>query len=99
MAAIIGIPLFMLEASLGQFTSLGPISIFKICPLLIGLGYGTVFICWLVSMYYNVVISQCIYFLFASFNFAALPWTKCDPEWSTPNCRDSSTGTQIDIFV
>lgn len=36
MLALAGLPLFFMECSLGQFASLGPISIWKILPLLQG---------------------------------------------------------------
>lgn len=39
MLALAGLPLFFLECSLGQFASLGPVSIWKVLPLFQGLFY------------------------------------------------------------
>ena len=89
MVVVLGIPLFLLESSLGQFASLGATAVFKISPLWKGLGYAMVLICWFISLYYNVVIAECLYFLFASFSFPELPWTRCNPDWATPACRDA----------
>ena len=36
MLALVGLPLFFMELSFGQFASLGPIAIWKINPLLKG---------------------------------------------------------------
>ena len=40
MLAICGIPLFFLELSLGQFSSLGPLAVWKISPLFKGEALG-----------------------------------------------------------
>ena len=55
---------------------------------------------WLIAVYYNVIISHVMLFLFASFASVTskLPWTDCDNWWNTPNCLehnydDSSEGT------
>jgi len=60
---ICGMPLFMLEICFGQFGSLGPISIWRVCPLFKGLGYGMAIIAGIVVIYYNVIISWTIYFV------------------------------------
>lgn len=40
MLAICGIPLFFMELSLGQFSSLGPLAVWKISPLFKGESYA-----------------------------------------------------------
>lgn len=39
MLGLVGLPLFYMELSLGQFASLGPITIWKLNPLLKGIVY------------------------------------------------------------
>ncbi|CAK9300374.1 unnamed protein product [Gordionus sp. m RMFG-2023] len=85
MLLIVGIPLFYIEISQGQFASLGPIKIWRVVPLAEGIGYGMVFITSLVNMYYNVIVTWIIYYFFASMQ-AKLPWTDCEKPWNTPNC-------------
>ncbi|XP_061454597.1 sodium- and chloride-dependent neutral and basic amino acid transporter B(0+) isoform X2 [Rhineura floridana] len=85
MLALAGLPLFFLECSLGQFASLGPISVWRILPLLQGVGVTMVIISTFVTIYYNVIIGYSLYYLFASFQ-SKLPWSECDPEWANDIC-------------
>lgn len=80
-----GVPLFFMEASYGQFSSLSPISIWRICPLFKGVGVGMVMVSAIVCVYYNVIVAWTLYFLYMSFR-AVLPWSTCDNEWNTVNC-------------
>ncbi|XP_064610216.1 sodium- and chloride-dependent glycine transporter 1-like [Liolophura sinensis] len=85
MLALAGLPLFFMELSFGQFSSLGPITIWKISPLFKGIGYCMVIISILVDIYYNVIIGWSFYFLFRSFT-SVLPWSHCDNDWNTEMC-------------
>ncbi|XP_029462566.1 sodium- and chloride-dependent neutral and basic amino acid transporter B(0+)-like isoform X1 [Rhinatrema bivittatum] len=84
MLACAGLPLFFLECSLGQFSSLGPVAAWKVVPIFKGLGIGTVLVSALVSIYYNVIIAYSIYYFFASFQ-SVLPWSDCF-EWADEKC-------------
>ncbi|KAG1654095.1 Sodium- and chloride-dependent glycine transporter 1 [Nymphon striatum] len=90
-----GMPLFMLELSFGQFASRGPITIWNICPLFKGLGYGMVIISGMVCIYYNIIITWILYYMFLSFN-KVLPWSTCDNWWNTDRCylRHHNSSTQ-----
>nr|XP_022323366.1 sodium- and chloride-dependent glycine transporter 1-like [Crassostrea virginica] len=84
---IIGIPLFYLEISFGQFASLGPVKIWRINLLMKGLGYSMVIVSWGIALYYVVIISWCLYFFFASMT-SYLPWQDCDNNWNSCLCQD-----------
>lgn len=56
-----------------------------------GIGYAMVILSWILVVYYQIVVAHCLYFLCASFT-SRLPWTDCDPSWSSPNCMDASRG-------
>ncbi|VEN58813.1 unnamed protein product [Callosobruchus maculatus] len=87
MLLIGGIPLFYMELALGQFNRKGAITCWgRLCPLLKGIGYAVVLIAFYVDFYYNVIIAWALRFFFASFT-DMLPWTTCDNEWNTVNCR------------
>lgn len=83
MLALAGLPLFFLECSLGQFASLGPVSVWKILPAFEGVGVTMVLISTLVTIYYNVIIAYSLYYLFASFT-SVLPWSDCS-KWEGLN--------------
>ncbi|GFY59060.1 sodium- and chloride-dependent glycine transporter 2 [Trichonephila inaurata madagascariensis] len=85
-----GIPMFFLEMSFGQFASLGPISIWKICPLFKGLGYGMVMVSGIVCIYYNIIIAWTLYYIYQSYN---VPWATCDNWWNTPDCVKETPAT------
>lgn len=83
MLVIAGLPLMFMELSFGQYAALGPIAVYqRFCPLLKGLGYGMIIVSGIVMLYYNVIISWTIFYIFASIR-AQLPWQNCDSDWST----------------
>lgn len=83
-----GLPLFFMEMALGQFSSLGPISVWRAVPMFKGLGWAMVMISLLTAIYYNMIIAYTVYYTFASFT-GTLPWAECKPEWvDLYNCRN-----------
>ncbi|XP_055894918.1 sodium-dependent proline transporter-like isoform X2 [Biomphalaria glabrata] len=84
-----GLPLFFLEVTYGQFSSLSPVAIWKVTPLFKGVGIGMNMISGIVCIYYNVIIAWTLYYLFLSFR-AALPWSHCGNDWNTIHCKDDS---------
>ncbi|KAF8790807.1 sodium- and chloride-dependent glycine transporter 1-like [Argiope bruennichi] len=85
---VCGMPLFFMEMSFGQFASLGPITIWKICPLFKGLGYGMVIISGIVCIYYNVIIAWTLYYIYHSYDVV---WATCDNWWNTADCVKQSS--------
>ncbi|XP_033631672.1 sodium- and chloride-dependent glycine transporter 1-like [Asterias rubens] len=85
MLLIAGLPMFVMELGFGQFASRGCITIWTISPVFKGLGYAMCIITALVAIYYNVVISYTLFYLFASFT-TVLPWSDCNRSWNTANC-------------
>ncbi|KAK3566831.1 hypothetical protein QTP86_004565 [Hemibagrus guttatus] len=85
MLVFCGIPLFFLELSFGQFTSLGCLGVWKVSPMFKGVGYGMMVVSTYIGIYYNVVICIAIYYFFTSMT-NLLPWTYCNNPWNTPDC-------------
>ncbi|ESP01958.1 hypothetical protein LOTGIDRAFT_111250 [Lottia gigantea] len=81
-----GIPVFFLEVSIGQFMSEGGIGPWKLCPMFQGIGYASAIIVFLLNIDYNIILAWAFYYLFQSFQ-AVLPWSTCDNDWNTDNCR------------
>uniref|UniRef100_A0A8C5E3B2 Transporter n=1 Tax=Gouania willdenowi TaxID=441366 RepID=A0A8C5E3B2_GOUWI len=80
-----GIPLYFLESALGQFCSQGPINLWRMVPLLQGVGIGTVMVSLVISIYYNTIIAYSLYYMFASMQ-SPLPWSDCF-SWADSNCN------------
>ncbi|KAK2159537.1 hypothetical protein LSH36_151g05026 [Paralvinella palmiformis] len=85
MLGCMGLPLFYLELAFGQYASLGPLTIWRVCPLFKGLGYAMFAISTLVSIYYNVLIGYTLFYFFASFQ-SPVPWSDCTNWWNTAAC-------------
>ncbi|XP_076579579.1 sodium- and chloride-dependent GABA transporter 2-like isoform X1 [Chaetodon auriga] len=81
-----GVPLFLLETSLGQYTSLGGVSAWRsICPLFGGLGYASQVMILHGCVYYIVILAWALFYLSYSFQ-AELPWSHCNNTWNTETC-------------
>ncbi|XP_019371049.1 PREDICTED: sodium- and chloride-dependent betaine transporter [Gavialis gangeticus] len=83
-----GIPVFFLETALGQYTSQGGVTAWrKICPIFEGIGYASQVIESYLNIYYIVILSWALFYLFSSFA-AVLPWSNCNNPWNTDLCVD-----------
>ncbi|XP_035488759.1 sodium- and chloride-dependent GABA transporter 2-like isoform X1 [Scophthalmus maximus] len=81
-----GIPLFILETALGQYTSRGGIMCWrKVCPLFEGIGYASQIIIFYGSISYIVILAWAFLYLFSSFS-GELPWATCNNTWNTDSC-------------
>ncbi|XP_076330985.1 sodium- and chloride-dependent GABA transporter 2-like [Tachypleus tridentatus] len=80
-----GIPVFFLEIALGQYSSQGGITVWNICPLFKGIGFGTTVICCLSNIYYIIIMAWALLYLFHSLT-TELPWFSCHNDWNTPRC-------------
>lgn len=88
MLLVAGLPLFFFEVAFGQFASLGPVTIWKACPLFKGVGLAAVSITLMVCTYYNAIIMYGVYYMCVSLvNIDGhLPWERCDNQWNTKWC-------------
>lgn len=92
---IAGMPLFYMELALGQFNREGAAGVWKICPVLKGVGFTVILISLYVGFFYNVIIAWALHYFFSSFT-AELPWTHCNNTWNSPNCSDAHPGNASD---
>ncbi|XP_046546542.1 sodium- and chloride-dependent betaine transporter-like [Haliotis rubra] len=94
------VPLFFLEASIGQFSSRSALHAWSICPLLKGIGITQVAGCLAAALPYNLIIAWSIYYLYRSF-WSVLPWTTCGNWWNTPLCitKLSNSSSITDAYL
>jgi len=81
-----GLPVFLFEMGAGQFGSVGPIEVWKICPLFQGIGYAMCCLSLYIGTYYNIILSWAFFYIFSSFT-TQLPWASCGNWWNTEACR------------
>nr|KAF6497825.1 solute carrier family 6 member 15 [Rousettus aegyptiacus] len=93
---VIGIPLFLLELSVGQRIRQGSIGVWNyISPKLGGIGFASFLVCFLVALYYNVIIAWSLFYFSQSFQ-QPLPWDQCplvknaSYTFVEPECEKSS---------
>ncbi|XP_011692153.1 PREDICTED: sodium- and chloride-dependent transporter XTRP3 [Wasmannia auropunctata] len=79
-----GVPLFLIELGLGQRMRQGALGVWNtIHPWLGGIGIASCIVTFFVALYYNVIITWCVYYLFNSLEAVtikfgeSLPWARC----------------------
>ena len=85
----IGMPFFLLELSLGQFTSQSLACCWECVPCMKGIGLAMAFISFMISIYYNVIISWAIFYFGTSFT-SELPWERCNDNYAG-DCKNIVT--------
>ncbi|RXN15626.1 sodium- and chloride-dependent GABA transporter 2-like protein [Labeo rohita] len=73
-----GVPLFLLETAMGQYTQEGGITCWhRLCPLAEGIGYAGQLILLYICMYYIIILAWALFYLVFSFS-SHLPWASYD---------------------
>jgi len=62
-----------------------------------GVGIAQIIFAFYVGIYYNVIVSYSIFFLFSSFD-SSVPWSSCDNWWNTEFCRIGSATDSRDMM-
>ncbi|XP_033224528.1 sodium- and chloride-dependent GABA transporter 1-like [Belonocnema kinseyi] len=83
--SLAGVPMFLMELSLGQMMTIGGLGVFKIAPIFKGIGYATcVLSCW-TNIYYIIILAWALFYFLVSLR-ADVPWRTCDNTWNTRYC-------------
>ncbi|XP_067929666.1 sodium-dependent proline transporter-like [Watersipora subatra] len=80
-----GIPLFLIELIVGQYSGAGPGNVFELSPIFKGLGWCVLANSFVNGAYYITVITWAFYYLFSSF-VSPLPWSHCEQTWNSLGC-------------
>uniref|UniRef100_A0A1I8GGY3 Transporter n=1 Tax=Macrostomum lignano TaxID=282301 RepID=A0A1I8GGY3_9PLAT len=84
-----GIPMLMLELSLGQMLNVGGLGVWKYCPIFKGVGFCANIMAFWLNVYYIVIVAYALYYLGNSFTMGELPWKKCNESWNTHCCMST----------
>ncbi|XP_070396315.1 sodium-dependent noradrenaline transporter-like isoform X2 [Dermacentor albipictus] len=75
-------PVFYLELAMGQFVGSGVTRLNKCFPLLNGIGYVTVWYCFLLASCHSLRVTYAVFFLLYG-SAQSVPWSNCRDSWST----------------
>ncbi|XP_073943260.1 sodium- and chloride-dependent glycine transporter 1-like [Choristoneura fumiferana] len=90
MLIFIGLPIFFLELYIGQYSGMGPLKAFSaISPFFSGLGYCTLVVITIISIYYMIVVSWTLFYTIVSIA-GNLDWGSCENEYNTLACYSGS---------
>jgi len=95
--AVCGVPLFFLEVSIGQYLGVGGMSVVgQLAPILKGVGYSAIMMVFLENVYYIIVVTWTLFYLFATFmDLPSLPWSSCEKgngTWANEKCWNPDDG-------
>jgi len=85
MLFFMGMPIFFLEMTLGQFTSCGPATCWEFALLFQGIGLAMCLVSFMIAVYYNIIIAWSLYYFAISFT-DVLPWEECVRDWASSSC-------------
>ncbi|XP_077269484.1 sodium- and chloride-dependent transporter XTRP3 [Temnothorax americanus] len=92
-----GVPLFLIELGLGQRIRQGALGVWNtIHPWLGGIGIASCIVTFFVVLYYNVIITWCVFYLFNSLEAITIKFGKPLP-WE--NCPSESDGKPVEECV
>ena len=75
-----GLPLFLLEVSVGQYLGVGGMSVVgQLCPIFKGVGYSALMMVFLENIYYIIIVAWTLFYIMNTFFhvFDELPWSSC----------------------
>ncbi|KAI8124951.1 Sodium- and chloride-dependent glycine transporter 1 [Lucilia cuprina] len=79
------IPIFGVQTFLGQFSSSGTITVFRVAPIFKGIGYS-ILLHNLASLSYYAIIAAVPLVYAANSLHSVIPWMSCNNTWNTVNC-------------
>jgi SNF family Na+-dependent transporter len=80
----LGIPLVYLEMIVGQFSSHGPLTSWRMVKISRGIGLTINLVNAVFIVYYTMIIAYSFYYMAISVRID-LPWIKCQPSFASPS--------------
>ncbi|XP_034669876.1 sodium-dependent noradrenaline transporter [Drosophila subobscura] len=92
------LPIFLIQAFLGQFSTSGSISAFRVAPIFKGIGYSILLINLGTLTYYSIgAVVPLIYAV--NTLHAVIPWTHCNNTWNSLDCSTHDNYDPDDLTV
>ncbi|KAI8042935.1 sodium- and chloride-dependent glycine transporter 1-like [Drosophila gunungcola] len=79
------LPIFLIQAFLGQFSSSGNISAFRVAPIFKGIGYAILMLNLGTLTYYSIGSVVPLIYTVNSLH-KVIPWMSCNNTWNTKEC-------------
>ncbi len=81
---ILGIPIVYIEMIVGQFSSHGPLTSWRMVKITKGIGLTINIFNAVYIVYYTMIIAYSVYYMAISIRLD-LPWIKCQPSFASPS--------------
>jgi SNF family Na+-dependent transporter len=95
---LVGVPMLMLEVTMGQFMSRGGIEVWNMVPISKGIGFATLLVVVYINIYYIVILAWTLFYFFKSvvaLFTGHLPWTSCDFKGASECCSNIYNGSTL----
>ncbi|XP_034474099.1 sodium- and chloride-dependent glycine transporter 1 [Drosophila innubila] len=79
------LPIFLIQTFLGQFSTSGAISAFRVSPIFKGIGYSILLLNLGTLTYYSVNAAVPLIYAVNSLH-SVMPWMSCNNSWNSPQC-------------
>ncbi|XP_068143610.1 sodium- and chloride-dependent glycine transporter 1 [Drosophila tropicalis] len=91
------LPIFLIQTFLGQFSSSGTISAFRVSPIFKGIGYSILLLNLATLTYYSIFAAVPFIYAVNSLH-PVIPWMSCNNTYNTVNCSTHTTYNQDDVW-
>jgi len=95
---LVGVPMLMLEVTMGQFMSRGGIEVWNMVPISKGIGFATLLVVVYINIYYIVILAWTLFYFCKSvvaIFTGQLPWTTCDFIGASACCSNTYNGSVL----
>jgi SNF family Na+-dependent transporter len=95
---LVGVPMLMLEVTMGQFMSRGGIEVWNMVPISKGIGFATLLVVVYINIYYIVILAWTLFYFVKSVMAiftGHLPWTSCDFDGASECCSNTYNGSVL----
>ena len=77
--------LFRRSVDRARDTSVLIFILLALCSFFLGIGFASIAVSFLVSVYYNVIMAWSLFYFYQAFK-KDFPWLGCHHPWNTPDC-------------